>query len=177
MSIYLESYNRNWKIEFERLKAVLMAALEGSDIEIQHIGSTAVPGLLSKPILDIDIIVNDANSLERISESLILLGYIGKGEQGVPGRFAFRQRSESTPKVEDNSKWQQHHLYVCLEDSPSLKNHLMFRDILLKHPALVTEYAQLKERLAREPGMTREYYTVRKTEFITKILRSVGFDR
>jgi GrpB-like predicted nucleotidyltransferase (UPF0157 family) len=172
MSIILEPYNQKWKDEFDALKAVFETALADLYTDIQHVGSTAVPGSLAKPILDIDLIISDKNGLGGLSERLTLLGYKSKGEQGIAGRFAFRQVSDFAPIVGDNKRWQQHHLYVCFDDSLALKNHLLFRDILLKDKALVEAYSRLKEKLAAEQGMTREYYTLRKAEFINNILSS-----
>jgi GrpB-like predicted nucleotidyltransferase (UPF0157 family) len=176
MSIYLEPYDHKWKVEFDSLKAVLITALKGCEMDIQHIGSTAIPGMLAKPVLDIDIIINDKDCLGELNARLKELGYESKGEQGIPGRYAFRQTSDLTPDIGSNYKWQKHHLYVCFSDSPALKNHLLFRDLLLKNKRLAREYTRLKERLVAEVGITKEQYTIKKTEFITNILSTNGVD-
>lgn len=168
-------YDPEWKREFERLRAVLFARLKDFEIDIQHVGSTSVPGLHAKPILDIDIIIHDKSSLDHISEILASIGYIGRGDQGVPGRFAFRQSSSLTPLEADVEKWQEHHLYVCFSDSLALKNHIIFRDSLLKNEDLVKGYSRFKMDLANEEGMTRELYTIQKTGFILNVLAGNGF--
>ncbi len=167
-------YNPEWKPEFERLSAVLRASLKDFEINIQHVGSTSVPGLHAKPILDIDIIIHDKSSLDHISRILVNVGYIGKGDQGVPGRFAFRQSSPKTPVGTDVEKWQEHHLYVCFLDSLALKNHIIFRDSLLRNSELVKEYSRLKLDLVNQKGMTREQYTIQKTGFILNVLARNG---
>jgi GrpB-like predicted nucleotidyltransferase (UPF0157 family) len=102
------------------------------------------------------------------------LGYHNKGEQGIAGRFAFRQRMDTAPFTQPSRLWQAHHLYVCFADSLALKNHLLFRDVLIRQPHLVAAYGQLKTALVNEKGMTRDKYTQRKTEFIVQILATHG---
>lgn len=175
MTNFLQSYNPAWKTEFEALKRFLTTQLEGFAFDVQHIGSTAVPGLLAKPVLDIDIIIHNKTLLHVMTEKLIGLGYVGKGEQGIPGRFAFRQTNNVTPQTATTVReWQEHHLYICFSDSLALKNHLAFRDALLKSSQLSEQYAAIKKALVAEPGMTRAEYTKRKTDFILSVLQSRG---
>lgn len=169
-------YDPNWKTEFENIKIVLETELKNIDIDIQHVGSTAIPGLCAKPILDIDIIINNSGFLDQVSARLEKLGYINKGEQGIAGRFAFRQSSEFIPTTTAQKKWLLHHLYVCFSDSLALKNHLLFRDALLQNGKLAERYSALKMDLVKEKGMTREEYTKRKTEFIISVLTSLDLD-
>lgn len=176
MTGFLKPYNPEWKTGFESLKRLLAAKLRDFAIDIQHIGSTSIPGLLSKPILDIDLIIDDKTLLDGLAAKLKELGYISKGEQGIPGRFVFRQAAGTTPISANSKTWQTHHLYVCFRDSLALKNHLLFRDALLKDEALSGRYAQLKKALVAEPGMTREEYTKRKTEFILSVLMAMGIE-
>lgn len=175
---FITSYTPEWKTEFEHLKKVLIAEL--SDIvaepNIQHIGSTAIPELISKPILDVDIIIDDEQSFARIEKRLEILGYQSKGEQGITGRFAFRQRNNLTPLTPSAKRWQQHHLYVCYKDSLALKNHLLFRDALMGSKVLRDSYSTLKKQLADHPGITRETYAKEKTEFIIDVLANAGLN-
>lgn len=174
MKNLIEPYNPNWATEFKELKRCLLDALYGLDIDVQHVGSTAIPNLPAKPILDVDIIIHDKTLLTKISKILEDIGYINKGEQGIKGRFAFRQSSEKVPKKDDYKKWQEHHIYVCYSDSLALKNHLLFRNALLNDSNLVREYSTLKINLTEEMGITREKYTYRKTDFIISILAKLG---
>ena len=177
MKNLIEPYNSNWATEFKELKSCLLETLYGFNLDIQHVGSTAISNLPAKPILDVDIIIHDKTLLSKISKKLEDIGYISKGEQGIKGRFAFRQYSEKTPKIDGLKKWQEHHLYVCYSDSPALRNHLLFRDALLNDSNLVMEYSTLKNNLTQEKGMTREKYTQRKTDFIISVLAKHGLDK
>ncbi len=163
-----------WISRFNDLKKMLLSILEDPEAEIQHVGSTAIPGLCAKPILDVDIVIKDKSLLSSFSDKLIRAGYIGKGDQGIPGLYAFRQSSPRTPCTDTSIVMQEHHLYICYSDSLALKNHILFMDLLLRMPKLVREYSDLKTALANEKGMTREKYTQRKTEFILSVLHSGG---
>lgn len=174
MTNFIHSYNPLWSDEYNRIYQVLKAHLTHFRTDIQHVGSTAIPGLPAKPILDIDIIIEDKSLLAGIAAKLEKLGYINRGDQGIPGRFAFRQQSVYTPETPDRQKWMEHHLYVCYADSLALKNHLLIRDALLQNAERMTQYAGLKMRLAGTPGMTREEYTRQKTFFILDVLKHSG---
>jgi GrpB-like predicted nucleotidyltransferase (UPF0157 family) len=174
--VIVESYNPQWKNAFEALSKALYSILGGLDIAIEHVGSTAVPGMAAKPILDLDIVPADETDLPEMANRLERAGYHNRGDQGIPGRFAFRQSSPATPVYQDVSHWQEHHLYVCLRNSVSLKNHLFMRDALLKDPQLVASYSALKAALAAEEGITRETYSKQKTAFILRVLSDCGFE-
>lgn len=176
MKDLVETYNPDWKRWFDDIRNILTSALNeySSQIRIEHIGSTSISGMIAKPILDIDIIIDDKSLVDRISIHLQNLGYIDRGEQGIPGRFAFRQSTEYVPKSPQKTRWINHHLYVCYRDSLALKNHLLFRDALINNNDLVLRYSQMKLNLVNERGMTREKYTIRKTEFILDVLAKLG---
>jgi GrpB-like predicted nucleotidyltransferase (UPF0157 family) len=172
----IEPYNSAWKNEFEKLSNALEAALLDFDIDIQHVSSTSIPELCAKPVLDIDIILADKILLNDVAARLEKMGYINRGEQGITGRFAFRQSSVYTPVTSMQQIWQDHHLYVCFADSLALKNHLLFRDALLEDKIWVNRYAALKMQLVNQKDMTREEYTKQKTEFIISVLMSRGLE-
>lgn len=172
----IQPYDPRWKTEFEKLQQVLGNELKVFDIDIQHVGSTSIPELYAKPVLDIDIILHNQKMLEQIAATLERLGYCNKGEQGIEGRFAFRQQSAFTPLTAPPQQWQAHHLYVCFSDNLALKNHLLFRDALLQNKQLVNEYSQLKQTLITEREITREEYTKRKTAFILSVLSRAGLN-
>lgn len=172
----IQPHQPSWTAEFEVLKAVLFDHLAGWDLDIQLVGSTGIPGLYAKPILDVDIIVRDRSRIDGITQCLEALGYISRGEQGIADRFAFRPSAPSVPQSANKREWLPHHLYVCVAGSVALNNHLLFRDALLRYPELVTRYSRLKLSLVNQPGMTREEYTRRKTDFILSVLASLGLD-
>lgn len=174
MKNFIHSYDPLWREAFNRICQVLKFHLTHFRIDIQHVGSTAIPGLPAKPIVDIDIIITDTSLLAGIAAKLEEVGYINRGDQGIPGRFAFRQQSVYTPETPDRQTWMEHHLYVCYADSLALKNHLLIRNALLQDAQLVAQYAGLKMQLANTPGMTREEYTRQKTLFILDVLQGCG---
>ncbi|HMQ05772.1 MAG TPA: GrpB family protein [Saprospiraceae bacterium] len=176
MKNLIEPYKNEWKFEFESLKSIFNKEFEEYNISIEHVGSTAIPDLYSKPIIDIDIIIEDKTIFDKISEKLEKLGYETRGDQGISGRFAFRQTSLSAPYTKIARKWHKHHLYVCYADSIALKNHLIFRNALLKDKKLTEKYSLLKITLTNENGITKENYTKLKTAFILSVLSSEGLD-
>lgn len=168
--IYLETYQNNWVTVFESLRSYYLILLEKYEIEIHHVGSTSIPGLLSKPILDIDIVIHDKAQLRSVSDLLVAAGYLSKGDQGIEGRYAFKQTSPQVPITAEGRHWMQHHLYLCFHDSLALKNHLIFKQALLNESSLRQKYAALKESLVANHQMTRVDYTIKKTDFIIEVL-------
>ncbi len=153
-----------WKRDFNAIKDYLSKLLSKWNASIEHVGSTAIPGLASRPIIDIDIIVShDCVSVAQIT-AIESLGYLYEGEKKISGRHAFRQLNP-LPR---------HHLYLCLVDSGALRNHLAFRDYLLSHPEKVAEYSSLKYRLATLHPNDRQSYIKGKTGFIVACLRDAG---
>ncbi|MBL0355606.1 MAG: GrpB family protein [Chitinophagaceae bacterium] len=169
-------YDPEWKLQFEKIREVYLNHLIGLEVGIQHVGSTAIPGLFAKPILDIDIIIEESEILNEVTKRLEGLGYLSKGDLGIPGRFAFRQSSEFTPLTHASKKWQPHHLYVCFANSLALRNHLLFRDTLRNRADLAMKYSALKKSLTNRLLFTRAEYTTRKTDFIISVLAIAGLD-
>jgi GrpB-like predicted nucleotidyltransferase (UPF0157 family) len=170
-------YSTNWPIAFEKLKSVFNYHLKDLMISIEHGGSTSVPGLSAKPIIDIDIIIRNKDRFENIISILKKLGYTYAGEMGIPGREAFTRTSALTPEDGSGYDWPAHHLYVCLENSNSLKNHLLFRDYLRTHLEKAQEYGELKMELAKKHPLDIDSYIEAKTAFILSILEESGFDQ
>lgn len=163
-------YDPAWPQEFLALSRVLKKALAPLIQDIEHVGSTAVPGLQSKPIIDLDIIIIDHNLLQEVSLKLQQLGYRPEGDKGIPGRWAFQRSSVTTPWTAEKRKWLDHHLYVCCQDALELKRHLYLREILRADSQLAAEYGRVKEELARQFHGDRPAYTEGKSEFLQKIL-------
>lgn len=137
-------YDEKWKRDFIAIKDELTEALGDMAITIEHVGSTSVEGLAAKPIIDIDVVVKEDQVDDAIS-ALAEVRYIHEGNLGIPGREAFT--------YEGKEHLQQHHLYVCLENSAELKRHLAFRDYLRKHAEAVNEYSKVKiEASSRKVG-------------------------
>ena len=164
-SIHIVEYDPCWKTRFNEFKDVLWPVVADHSIGFEHVGSTAVEGLAAKPIIDIDIVVSSMNALLKVIERLVPLGYVHQGELGIQGRHAFFQQ-ENVSKL---------HLYVCLEGSLGLRNHLALRDYLRAHPSAVKEYSNLKKRLAQQYPNNFDCYVEGKTSFIAAILERCSF--
>lgn len=173
--IIIEDYQSEWSQQFSELKAVYQKQLGALIEDIQHVGSTSVPGLAAKPVLDIDIIIKEDRKLNTIISRLEALGYTYGGDLGIEGRYAFGQENSTVPK-EAAQIWPRHHLYVCLQNSISLKNHLCFRDHLRTNPASVQAYSSLKKELAARYPDDIDAYVAHKTPFIISVLKNCNFD-
>ena len=162
-SVVVVDYDPAWPRLFEEIRAHVWPALADVATRIEHVGSTSVPGLAAKPVIDIDIVVPPG----RVSEGIVRLekvGYEHEGDLGVAGREAFRAPSGSP----------RHHLYLCSEGSPALTNHLTFRDHLRTTPADAQACGDLKRRLAVAFADDRDGYGRGKTEFILRVLQKQG---
>ena len=163
--ILVVEYDPTWPLTFAALKAPLAQALEGIVSEVEHVGSTSVPGLAAKPIIDIDIVVPTRNQLPAVIERLAALQYLHRGNQGIEDREAF----------ESPSHLPTHHLYACVQGTPALANHLAIRDYLRKNPPAAAAYGRLKRQLAESFPTDRESYVAGKTDFLLDILQRAGF--
>jgi len=159
--VIIEDYDTAWPRRFEELRFRFATALGTMAAAIDHVGSTAVPGLAAKPIIDIDVLLRLADDLPLVITRLAHIGYGHRGDLGIPGREAFRTPLNDWP----------HHLYVCPPGSPEYQRHLGFRNHLRMHPADASAYACLKRKLAAEFGTDREAYNQAKTRFVAEILR------
>jgi GrpB-like predicted nucleotidyltransferase (UPF0157 family) len=150
--------------EFERLRARIEPALGDVPARVEHVGSTAVPGLAAKPIVDIDVIVRRPD-VDRAVEHLAALGYRpAEYRLEIPDRHAL-----AWPEGE-----KRHHVYVCPPDSAELGRHLRFRDWLREDPALAREYGDLKRELARVHREDRVKYGELKSAFVERVLLRGG---
>lgn len=173
--ILIENYSPQWAETFQQLKTVYLTNLGNLVSDIQHVGSTSVVGLAAKPIIDIDIIIDDPQKLDAVIEKLAVLGYEHRGDLGIKDREAFKRSSEQTPFDGSFRIWEKHHLYVCLLGSISLNNHLAFRDFLRNHADKAKEYGSLKKNLAQKYPFDIDLYVDGKTSFIINILQLAGF--
>jgi GrpB-like predicted nucleotidyltransferase (UPF0157 family) len=173
--VKIESYNPKWAHAFNALKEAYLKHLDPT-LRIEHVGSTAVPGLSAKPIIDIDIVVKHKADVIDLISKLEELGYIHEGDLGIEGREAFKRSIKEAPLMyEHHSKWFAHHLYVCLEDSLAFKNHIALRTYLMAHGDAVKEYSELKVALSHKYPSDIDQYCEGKTPFITRILKASGF--
>jgi GrpB-like predicted nucleotidyltransferase (UPF0157 family) len=155
--IEIEEYDSAWPEEYERLKARVLNVLGDLVVCVEHVGSTAVPGLAAKPIIDLYAVVAD---LDRASARLATVGYVPEGDLGVPGRLGF-----AWPPNE-----KRHHLYLCTADHAGLESVVRFRDYMRANPAEVLAYGELKRELAAQHRNERDAYAEGKGPFIEAAL-------
>jgi GrpB-like predicted nucleotidyltransferase (UPF0157 family) len=166
--VIVVDYDPAWPGQFEELRQALAGGLGDVAQRIEHVGSTSVPGLTAKPILDIDIVIESRAILPAAIERLAMLGYEHQGDLDVDGREAFRSRG--APTVHPPRTWPAHHLYVCARDNRELRRHLTFRDWLRSHDEDATSYGRLKRELARRFPNDMDEYCEAKTDFVEGIL-------
>ena len=152
-------YDPQWP-ELFRIEAHRLApALTELGVTLEHTGSTSVPGLAAKPILDILAGYDDSARLPKIITVLVDAGYIHRGEQGIPGREFFRR---GDPRA--------YHIHLAKRGGGFWTDHLKFRDALRADAKLRDAYAALKTQLAQRFPRNREAYIEAKTDFVKAVL-------
>jgi GrpB-like predicted nucleotidyltransferase (UPF0157 family) len=164
-------YNRDWPRRFAEISAMIQRTIPGTYYAVEHVGSTSVPGLAAKPIIDVDIVMREGQ-FERIKRGLESLGYEDEGDLGIPGRSAFYLRDEGLRKV-----LAPHHLYVLAPDSAVLADHRAFRDFLLAHAEWVERLNALKADLADQYPDEGEAYQQAKSPMVEELLRLARLER
>jgi GrpB-like predicted nucleotidyltransferase (UPF0157 family) len=157
--ITIRDYDPRWPDRYGEERRRLLGALDGIVVGIEHTGSTAVPGLEAKPIIDISVSVSQLPLEERQVTALQQLGYEYLAESGVPGRLYFRKREP-----------QGFNVYVVQRESSLWDHNLLFRDYLQAHPDEARRYGSLKRKLARQAPHDLLLYTDRKGRFICRTL-------
>jgi GrpB-like predicted nucleotidyltransferase (UPF0157 family) len=164
-------YDAEWPVTFGRLKSVLEGRLGNLARRMEHVGSTSVPGLAAKPIIDLDVIIESYAELPEVVARLAELGYVHVGDLDVPDREAFRREGDDVPRDGLGSVWPRHNLYVCPIGGIGLGQHLDFRDYLRAHPEEVPVYEALKRGLAAQFPEDILAYTEGKAPYIQDVLR------
>ena len=163
-AVILSPYDPHWPAMFEAEAARIERAMVGLPIRLEHIGSTAVPGLAAKPIIDILAGRPPKGSAEPYIAAMRQLGYEHLGPNGIPGREYFRR---GTPRT--------HHMHMVRWSSTFWKEQLRFRDALRDNPSLAREYETLKYDLAASLSPEeRRVYSDAKGPFIRKVLRDAA---
>lgn len=163
--VHVVPYNPEWPQRFEALKAQVWPWVAEHALSIEHVGSTSVPDLAAKDILDVDVVALNDTKLQACIQALCAQGYVYEGERGIAGRHAF-----------SGGEGPKHHLYVCVLGSLGLRNHLAVRDFLRLHPLRAKAYGDLKLQLAEEHASAPEHYGAGKTAFLVALLAELGFD-
>ena len=164
--VRLAPYTTDWQRLFEQEKARIQTAIGHWTLDIQHVGSTSIPGIVAKPILDIGVAVEDFEEANVCIEPLEQLGYEYHGENGIPRRHFFVMGDPRT-----------HHLHVNEIHSRDWENQVFFRDYLILHSESAEEYTALKLSLAERFPTDRDAYLEGKASFIERVLRLARSER
>jgi GrpB-like predicted nucleotidyltransferase (UPF0157 family) len=156
-------YDPAWPGEFQRAAGEIVAAMGATLLGIHHIGSTSVPGLHAKPVIDLLAIVADLVTVDGRAAEMTRLGYEAMGEFGIEGRRYFRR--------DDAAGRRTHQIHTFVDGSPHVTRHLAFRDFLRANPAIAKEYGDLKRRLAAAYPQDMEAYMDGKDGFIKETER------
>jgi GrpB-like predicted nucleotidyltransferase (UPF0157 family) len=181
MKVIVESHDPAWIDEFQRVQKDLQSILEGIPIiAIEHVGSTSIPDLVAKPIIDIAIVTTEEN-IQTASDALVKAGYTAIGIMGVPGRWAFRQPGYQAGD-QLNRSWveggeMRRNTYVTIDGCISIRNQMDLKKTLLVDEVLRHEYGEVKRRLIESGVKDVDEYCVGKTEVILKILRRAGWNK
>lgn len=164
--IPLVPYDAAWPIAFALLEREVRGIVGPAIVAIDHVGSTAVPGLCAKPKLDVVVVMASRAAVLEAAAAIAAAGYLDHGDVNgnglwlltcVPGRFRVRRR-----------------LYACVVGTPAHQARLLFRDRLRTRPDLVAAYAALKRRLAVEFAGDVDGYTRAKGVFVAEVIRGAG---
>ncbi|HCA29789.1 MAG TPA: hypothetical protein DEP23_09590 [Ruminococcaceae bacterium] len=155
-------YDPNWKTEFERIRDFLMEQIGDLVLEIKHVGSTSVPGLCAKPIIDIVAVMESYDVFPAIVARLEKVGFQHEGDGGIKEREVFKRL------ILDD--FMDYHFYVYPKDSEENRRQTIFRNALLSNKDIADEYGKLKMRLIEEVNGDRVLYTNSKTDFILGVI-------
>lgn len=153
MKVRLSGFNENWAKLYHDEAGFLRTIFTDEIVRFEHFGSTSIPGIQAKPVIDMMCIVKDINNVDLHNDKMNQLGYDVAGDWGIPGRRLFRKGGEERT----------HHIHFYQTDNPQIERHLIFRDYLRCHPEEVARYSRFKEELAERFENTSEYSPAKKT--------------
>jgi GrpB-like predicted nucleotidyltransferase (UPF0157 family) len=159
--VVLVPYVSEWTRLFQEEKHRLQKSLGPYVGDIEHIGSTAIPGIVAKPIIDILALLRCVSDMDRCISLLGALGYTYKGEQDVQGWHFFCKAGAANTT---------HHLHIFPRDNEHWHKYLLFRDYLCVHSIVASTYVALKKRLAAQYADDRKAYTAGKAAFIQSVV-------
>jgi len=156
-------HNPRWRDAFEAEAKHVADALGENVVVIHHIGSTAIPNIYAKPVIDLLVEVRDITEVDGRSSAMESLGYEVMGEYGIAGRRYFRKETREGIRT--------HHIHAFEAGSAEVERHLAFRDYMIAHPGDAQRYSELKRKLAEEHPQSIDEYMDGKDGFIKEIDR------
>ena len=158
----VEKYDPEWPVWFQKIKAFLGEKIAQACICIEHVGSTSIPGMIAKPIIDI-IIVIEPECWQEMKSLLEERGYYYRGDQGIKDREVFRLTDETILPL--------HHLYVCPKHSFEIKRETAFRDYMKTHKKDRERLSAFKWSLAEKFNNDRQLYIDGKDAMVKEITK------
>ena len=160
--VKLKKHNSNWKELFDKERKRLFKEFPNVIIEISHGGSTAIPNISAKPIIDMFVAVESLKNVELIKEKLEKLGYQFYGQDEVSERVLY---------TKGKADMRTHHLHFVKNKSNEWKNHILLKEYYLQHPEIAKKYSELKVKLAKKYPSDRKAYTHGKDKFIKSVIK------
>ncbi|GLO64565.1 MULTISPECIES: GrpB family protein [Oceanobacillus] len=158
MKVRLTGYTPNWKTMYKEEQANLRCIFGKEILSFEHFGSTAIPGMLAKPVVDMMCIVKDIYRIDSYNTYMDGVGYDIAGEWGIEGRRLFRKGGVN----------RSHHIHVYQYGNPQIDRHLILRDYLLQHSSEAAQYSAFKEKIAKRYTYTSEYSKAKK-QFVSDL--------
>jgi GrpB-like predicted nucleotidyltransferase (UPF0157 family) len=158
VNVIVVPHDPGWRRKFEVEAEIIGVALGLAVSFIHHVGSTSIPGIYAKPVIDILVEASSYEAVDQKGNSLVAKGYEALGEFGLPGRRYFRKDSARGAR--------EFQIHVFLAGSVEAARHLAFRDYMRSHRAAAAEYSQLKRDLARQFPSDIDAYMDGKNPFI-----------
>jgi GrpB-like predicted nucleotidyltransferase (UPF0157 family) len=162
--VIVVDYDEEWPRRFNMLRERIWPVVADIALRIEHVGSTSVPGLAAKPIIDMTVVVARRADVGPAIARLAALGYVHRGNLGIEDRDAFDHPSDLA----------RHNLYLCPEGTIGVVNQVTVRDYLRAHPGVAREYGELKKQLAAQFPTDIDSYVFGKTDFVLEVLRRAG---
>ncbi|EWG11086.1 GrpB family protein [Cytobacillus firmus] len=152
-------YDSDWEFKFQSEAELIKTIFKKEIRAIHHIGSTSIPGLAAKPVIDIMPVVIDIKMVDRFNTEMISLGYEPRGENGLPGRRYFQKGGNQRT----------HHVHIYEKGSPEITRHLAFRDYLRENEEDAKQYGALKMKLAKQFPFNIDSYIKGKEALVQEI--------
>lgn len=163
-AVELVPYDPDWPAAFQRISDKLERLLTPYVVDIEHIGSTSIPGLAAKPLIDIDIILRSSDDVPPATQLLLDQDYELRGNRYDDDVWAFMLRDGKPPE----------RIYLCLPNNQTHQRRVIFRDHLRSHPDDMAEYARLKLELAEKHRHDGDRYTAAKRHFVDAIIEKAS---
>ncbi len=159
MKDFLEPHDSSWEDKFSKEAIVIAQALGENTVAIHHIGSTSIPNIVAKPVIDVLVGATCLDVVDQCSDKMGVAGYEIKGAYGIEGRRYFRKSNAIGGRM--------FHVHVYEHGSAHITRHIAFRDFLLAHPERAAQYSDLKMSLVSGEVISRQTYQREKEPFLS----------